>query len=151
MKAEPDPRAPIGRYAHQLAAARLDRFSRQAERALERGDDEDVHDLRTSIRRFEQALSVFGEFFDATAVKKARKRVRKIMKQAGEVRNIDITVDLLRESGIPVTSVVFKELESTRRSGLKHLHLQLEDLEERDRVSKWRALLEIETALEKPA
>ena len=54
-----------------------------------------VHDLRVAIRKFDQALIVFEPLLDRKCVRRARRKLKKIMALAGAVRNCDVADDLL--------------------------------------------------------
>lgn len=86
----------MARFAVRQALARRTRLDEMMHSASQKvNDPETIHDLRVAIRRFTQCLRAFAQFFDATRVKRIRKRLRKILKRAGEVRNYDIAIELL--------------------------------------------------------
>ena len=68
-------------------------------RAAESPDPEAVHKMRVAIRRLQQALLVFRDFLRKKGVKRIRREVKAIMKPAGELRNYDIALGLLKKSG----------------------------------------------------
>lgn len=88
-------------YALERGALLLRRLAFQMHRAARLRDPESIHDLRVSIRRFQQCLAVFAQFFPRGQTKKIRARLHQIMQIAGEIRNRDIALDLLHKSGLP--------------------------------------------------
>ena len=89
-------------YARERAALLLRRLAFQMHRAARLRDPESIHDLRVSIRRFQQCLAVFHQFFPRGQAKKIRKRLHQIMQVAGEIRNRDIALELFEKSGLPL-------------------------------------------------
>lgn len=63
-----------------------------------RGDlIEAVHQLRVGTRRAGAALAAFDDCFEPKAVKKLRRRLRKLRKSAGDARNLDVLYEDLGE------------------------------------------------------
>lgn len=83
----------------EFASSQIDRLLRkltaQIRKTLQLPDADAVHDLRVSIRRFDQALLVFAEFLEKKHVRKTRRGLKEIMALAGAVRNCDIADKLL--------------------------------------------------------
>jgi len=89
-------------YARDRGSLLLRRLAFQMHRAARLRDPESIHDLRVSIRRFQQCLVVFAQFFPRGQAKKIRARLHQIMQIAGEIRNRDIALELLGRSGLPL-------------------------------------------------
>ena len=85
-------------YARNTTARRLDTLAAEIKRTLDAPDADAVHDLRVSIRRFKQALSVFADWLPAKEARKARRALRKVMDAAGRVRDRDIAREILDRS-----------------------------------------------------
>lgn len=71
----------------------------QAMPAAQAGDESSVHQARVASRRLRQALPLFGVRADAAALDRADKRVRRITRALGPVRELDVTLLLLAELG----------------------------------------------------
>jgi CHAD domain-containing protein len=71
----------------------------QAMPAAQAGDETSVHQARVASRRLRQALPLFGVRADAEALDRADKRVRRITRALGPVRELDVTLLLLVELG----------------------------------------------------
>ncbi len=65
--------------------------------AAQAGDETSVHLARVASRRLRQALPLLGVRADADALDRADKRVRRITRALGPVRELDVTLLLLAE------------------------------------------------------
>lgn len=63
-------------------------------KAASKPDEEAVHKMRVSIRRLQQSLRLFGQFFRPRAVRRVKAEISTIMEPAGELRNCDIALRL---------------------------------------------------------
>lgn len=99
-------------------------------------DAESVHRLRVSIRRFQQILRVFGEFFPRRGVDRIKEQMKEAMTAAGELRNLDIAMDLLKAENRDLP-----ELAARKTDARKQLHDTLVRLTHRDLGVRWRKAL----------
>lgn len=65
--------------------------------AAQAGDEMSVHQARVASRRLREALPVLGGRADEEALDRAEKRVRRITRALGPVRELDVTLLLLAE------------------------------------------------------
>jgi len=65
--------------------------------AAQAGDEVSVHEARVASRRLREALPVLGARADWDAIDRAGKRVRRITRALGPVRELDVTLSLLAE------------------------------------------------------
>jgi CHAD domain-containing protein len=65
--------------------------------AAQAGDETSVHQARVASRRLREALPVLGARADMDAIDRAGKRVRRITRALGPVRELDVTLSLLAE------------------------------------------------------
>ena len=65
--------------------------------AVHEGDVTSVHQARVASRRLRSALPVLGVRADADALGRARRRVRRITRALGPVRELDVALTLLTE------------------------------------------------------
>jgi CHAD domain-containing protein len=65
--------------------------------AAQAGDETSVHQARVASRRLRQALPLLGVRADAHALDRAGRRVRRITRALGPVRELDVTLLLLAE------------------------------------------------------
>jgi CHAD domain-containing protein len=54
------------------------------------------HDLRSEIRRFEALINLFQSFLDPQGIHKPVRRIQKLRKEVGKVRDLDLAIELLR-------------------------------------------------------
>jgi CHAD domain-containing protein len=65
--------------------------------AVQAGDETSVHQARVASRRLREALPVLGATADDAAIDRAGRRVRRITRALGPVRELDVTLSLLAE------------------------------------------------------
>jgi len=87
-------------YANEQISARLGTLVYQVHAAAAQPKADTIHDLRVAIRRFLQSLEVFSSLLPKPAVKKIRKRLRRILNLSAAIRDRDIALELLSEAGL---------------------------------------------------
>ncbi len=130
-------------YAVERASALLGRLVFRANRAVKQPDPEAIHDLRVAIRRFSQCLRVFRAFFPRGEVKKVRRRLRRVMDLAAEVRDRDIALQVYAEAGAPSQAALALQLGQERQQAKRELVEELGRIQKRDFSSKWRKRLQL--------
>jgi CHAD domain-containing protein len=129
------------KYAQERASTLLRRLAFQMNRSVRLRDAESIHDLRVSIRRFEQCLRIFRQFFTDRDQRKIRRRLRKIMNLAGEIRNRDIALALLKKAGVPQGSALSTKMRLERKRAQSELLDFLDGYRKRKLSRKWRVRL----------
>ena len=142
-RARPIPQPSLRAHALAQARDRLNRFTKQVEQTSRNADADAVHDLRVSIRRFGQCLRIFPEFFPAGKRKRVRRRLRKVMDRAAEVRNRDIARELLAQAGVTEGAAVIRRFAADRRSAAKDLVAALQSWQSRGLGRRWGGQLEL--------
>jgi CHAD domain-containing protein len=99
-------------------------------------ETEAVHRLRVSIRRLQQALRIFRQYLKSSGVKRVRAELKKVMTVAGDLRNHDIALDLIKKSGKD-----YPEIHAARTASKKALRATLRQMTKKDLGVKWRAAL----------
>jgi CHAD domain-containing protein len=130
-------------YARGETSARLHRLAQQVELAAESAEAGPIHDLRVAIRRLSRCLRVFAQFYPADSRRKLRRRLRVLMDAAGAVRDLDIAIALLGESGIPPRTVVVARLRAERRRRSRTLLAEVRRWRGRGRLRGWSRGLEL--------
>jgi CHAD domain-containing protein len=137
--AQPQTPAPPGGkarpFAVEQARGQLKRLSSQISRAIKSSNADAVHDLRVAIRRFTQAIAV-------TDLRKNRRRLKKMMADAGEVRNCDVALKLNNRFKAPQAVHLQSRLESRRKESEDVLVAGLIKWRDRRLSVKWRAALD---------
>lgn len=128
------------RYALERINALLDRLATEVERTRTVRDADAVHDLRVTIRRFGRSLGAFSPFVPRRAVKRIRAQLGHIMDLAGEVRNRDITMELLAEAKIQDAVAT---LQQDRELAMRILISELNRWVVENEAVRWRAALEL--------
>jgi len=138
VRTAPPPSQP---WPVQRASELLDLLAREMHRAAKHPDADAIHDVRVAIRRLRQCLNVFAPLFPFRASKKLRKRVRQLLKAAGEVRNLDIAIDLLKKARLARAGPLISAIREDRVKSEKAFALALAKLDDSGIAGKWRAKL----------
>lgn len=132
---------PAAGFARAETEARMARFFAELERAAAHPDEEEVHDLRVSIRRFSQALRIFAPLLPPKAVKRIRARVKSVLDAAAVVRDLDVGMEALVDLGVAPEDPLIAKMRGERRRGEFFLVGQIFLLRAEDLEAEWRARL----------
>lgn len=136
----------------QFAAAQaerlLGRLAVQIARTVKHTGAGEAHDLRVAIRRFLQVLAVLKACFPAGESRRIRRRLKKIMTQAGEVRNCDVALRLLGNLSSSAAGPLIGHFRTQREHAARTLAASLKRWVRRGASSKWRSGLERGTVSE---
>jgi CHAD domain-containing protein len=97
---------------------------------------EEVHKLRVTIRRFQQALRLFEQYLKRKGVGKIKSKLRAVMQIAGELRNRDIAIGLVADAGGNTIALADERAEYDRQ-----FTAMLMPLTDPALLSKWRGQL----------
>ncbi|MGA2598614.1 MAG: CHAD domain-containing protein [Bryobacteraceae bacterium] len=122
----------------ETASALLDHLANEMRKAAKKPDSDAVHDVRVAIRRTRECLKIFAPAFPSRAARSIDKKLSKVLEAAGELRNLDIAIELLKASGLPKSGELIRELGKDRLSRAADFS---EALEELDIVQKWKSKL----------
>ena len=126
---------PTRDYALEQMNHLLTRLASEVHRAAKHSGPDEVHDLRVSIRRFSQGLSVFYDFFPAGEMKKVKKRLKHMMRLTSQIRDRDITLEFLASAKNNAHHWRFER----ERSAYGHEFSEMvRRWSERDFSAKWR-------------
>lgn len=121
-------------FGRRALKKRFDIFLAAMASVRNRFDADPIHDLRVASRRFHAAAVLFGESVAPAAVRECEKKVRRVRKSAGAVRDGDV------QSGY-VSSLIKKRLPGRYRPGLDRLQLRLAQRREK-RIRRVAAAME---------
>ncbi|OGH62058.1 MAG: hypothetical protein A3G34_13595 [Candidatus Lindowbacteria bacterium RIFCSPLOWO2_12_FULL_62_27] len=79
---------------------------RRLPRALEGTDPEDVHKLRVASRRLRESLRILDRLAPDKGLRRWQRTVRRITREAGSVRELDVALWFLRSSQSPLPGAV---------------------------------------------
>ncbi|HTB12138.1 MAG TPA: CHAD domain-containing protein [Bryobacteraceae bacterium] len=128
-------------FAVEQAQAQLKHLTVQISRGVKSCSAGAVHDVRVAIRRFTRAVAVCRPYFHAADLRKNRKRLKKIMTEAGDVRNCDIALKFIVRFRVPQAPALRSKLRSRRTELARLLVADLRKWRERGSSVKWRATL----------
>ena len=129
-------------YAVNKTGSLMDDLVFALHTAAKAPDEEAVHKMRVAIRRFQQALRLFRQYFEEKGAEKIKTELRSIMEVAGELRNRDIAMGLVTEGGGDAQALF------NQRVQLKHkLAEGLKPYAKPDLSLRWRVLLGMEVGL----
>jgi CHAD domain-containing protein len=131
----------IERYANAQAEALLERLAWQVRHTAKRCDPEAVHDLRVVIRQFMNCLRIFKRFFPPRPRQKIRRQLRVMRNLAGEVRNRDISLEILVSVLSPPDEKLSTQLTNERERAKGELVKALHRWTRRNLFRKWRVTL----------
>jgi len=81
--------APLWAACRTLLAGHEEEFFSRWKRVVDTFQEDDVHDLRVASRRLREGLALFSPCFPAKKSARLDKRVRKVTRMLGELRNTD--------------------------------------------------------------
>jgi CHAD domain-containing protein len=113
----------------------------QVGRAIRTCDADAVHDVRVAIRRFTRAIAVCQPYVRAADMSKNRRRLKKIMTIAGEVRDCDVALKLIAKLRIPQTRMFRLRVQRRRRLSALELTRELKKWRDRRKSIQWGASL----------
>jgi len=129
-----------GAFAAEQVGGLLRRLAYQTGRTAKSPHAAEVHDLRVAIRRFTQALAAFDTCLPIPEVKKIKRRLKKTMRLAGDVRDYDIAIEMLsRFKSAP--AAILTSFRKRRKEAERDLTAALGHWVERRTYSRWRAAL----------
>lgn len=132
-------------YAIRTVGRHLQSVQDAADEAATQAGVSAIHRVRVGVRRFSQTLIVFEQFLPTAAVKKVRRRLKKLMRLSSAVRNCDIALEFLGghlESSSARESMQAR-LTRERLEREAEFAALLERWHTREFASKWRAALKL--------
>lgn len=132
---------PVPQFAREELQSRMDRVLAEIGRAIQQPDDEAVHDLRVSIRRFSQALRAFASVLPGKGSRKIRARLRVVLDAAAVVRDLDVGLELLRDVGVDDEDALTADMRAKRKRAELFLVGQICLLRAEDLENDWLARL----------
>jgi CHAD domain-containing protein len=125
----------LEQYVRTQWNTRLAKLEEQIRRAAEKPDADAIHDLRVATRRLSQVLIVFPELFANKDREEFRRKLKKLFRQAGEVRNLDVGLDLISRLGHPETAAAEQAMIPVRAHELARLEWKIARFDQRDWIN----------------
>lgn len=120
------------------------KFESELARTSARQGADEVHDVRVSIRRLEQALELFGRWLPRTASAAVASRIKQVLKRAGDVRDRDIALHLIVHLELDVDPSIRPVLESGRDAAALRLKAAAGKLTAPDAIGAWMTRLRLD-------
>jgi CHAD domain-containing protein len=133
----------IDKFASAQAVRLLGKLAFEVRHSAKHPNQEAIHDLRVSIRRFSQCLKEFHKFFQKRKAKGMLKQLRDVMSLAAEMRNRDIAIELIGAQGDPAKAEILANLRQEREAAKRELTRALVQWRRRDFSRKWRPWLAV--------
>ncbi|HVY91143.1 MAG TPA: CHAD domain-containing protein [Bryobacteraceae bacterium] len=140
----------IVRFCAEQSTGFLRSLMLETGHAMRSGGIEAVHDLRVSIRRFRQVLKVFKPWIPREESRLLRSEMKDIMAHAGDVRDRDIAIALLRKIHAPGNRRIAAEIHEKRVAPAHALQACLRDFRRRGSPAAWRRALKLQKAADPP-
>lgn len=115
----------------------LERLAFQVHRTAKSPNPDAVHDLRVAIRRADQALVCFKDYFRRKAAKRIRKQLKRVLASAGKLRDYDIAENVLSRTKQPGSGELQREFRAKREAAARSLLLVVKGLSLPRRVRRW--------------
>jgi CHAD domain-containing protein len=133
-------------FAIEQAGRLLRNLTLQINRTLKSSNADAVHHVRVAIRRFSQAIAVCRSCFPGQLagkdMRKTRRRLKKIMTAAGEVRNCDIAMKFVGRWRVAHAVQLKSKLQSLRKDSAGILTSELTRWKDREMPIKLHGALD---------
>lgn len=133
----------IQQFATKQLSHLLDRASKAVRSCSEQITEEAIHDLRVSLRRFDETLRAFKALFPKPHYQIVHKEVREILRAAGQARDIDIALAAFHQAQITPSSALSAQLKAQRITAERELFTSLKASRASKFSSRWRSQLSL--------
>jgi CHAD domain-containing protein len=131
------------RYSSWQTAKLLRKLAAEVRKTARSTEEDAIHDLRVTIRRLRACLRLFSQFYPGRARKELNREVKTLMHAAGDVRDRDIAMAFLKDTGVAADSTPMRRLREQRQRAAGALQEALEDWKGPGVSRKWRKRLEL--------
>jgi CHAD domain-containing protein len=130
-----------GNFAKKDAEKLLHGVVTQIARAAKSQGVDEMHDLRVVIRRFIRILSALAPCFPRAESKRVRRGFKRIMVQAGDIRDYDIAIHLINRMELPDSGTLLRQIQQRREQLAAVLSASLHRWAVRNLPARWRSAL----------
>jgi len=145
----------IVRFSVEQSSRLLRSLNVQTARASRFAGIEAVHDLRVAVRKFRQVLKILKPWLPDEESCLLRRELKDLMARAGDVRDRDIALQLLRAMHAPENAPrqrgIMTELHKARAASAHALHQNLRDFHVRNTGAAWMRALKLVKPASEPA
>jgi CHAD domain-containing protein len=89
---------------------------------LENNSEENLHDVRISLRRLRYTLEVFSSFFEKSWYESFYKKVSKLQNITGKARDLDVIKEYLIRKELPQDDRIEEDKEKLENKAIKKLY-----------------------------
>lgn len=138
------PNQPMAAYAAQVLETLFRNAAYGIRKALDKPDEENIHDLRVTCLRLRHAVRLFGKLFGARRARKIRRRLGDLQELLADVRAGDVALRVLGSEPVAAAlnprerKKLIGELNLERRKALRTLRLRLRKVQRSDNLQRWR-------------
>ncbi len=137
-------RLPLKAFAARQLASRLERAESQWNRCAESAGADEIHDLRVSLRRFDETLWLFRRLFPKRERRQVRSELKNALGFAGATRDVDIALESFEAASIVVSPRLRLHLESARAMAEAALVATLAVGRRTGVIERWRRALALQ-------
>jgi CHAD domain-containing protein len=130
-----------GQGSRAVLEKKLRKLRREMERVARDPDVDAVHDVRVAVRRMVQAVRFSAGTEGAGAAKKLARRLRRVRRRAGPVRDRDVIHALLAGEGLRLADPAMAFLRGERRMAGASLSAWMRRRLQQDVCAKWAGAL----------
>jgi CHAD domain-containing protein len=130
-----------GSFAKKEADELLRRVDTQIIRTMKSQGVDELHDLRVATRRFNCILTELAPCFPRGESKRMRRGLKRIMVQAGDIRDYDIAIHLISRMELPDSGTLLRQIQKRREQSATVLSASLHRWTARNLPARWRAAL----------
>jgi CHAD domain-containing protein len=130
-----------GSFAKEKADKLLRRVDSQIARTMKVQGVDELHDLRVASRRLIRILSALAPCFPRGESKRMRRGLKRIMIQAGDIRDYDIAIHLINRMELPDSGTLVRQIQKRREQSATVLSASLDRWTARKLPARWRAAL----------
>ncbi|HEY4087965.1 MAG TPA: CHAD domain-containing protein [Bryobacteraceae bacterium] len=133
----------ILRFSAEQSTEFLRSVMLEAERAVKSVGVETVHDLRVAVRKLRQILKVLKPWIPREESQLLRAEMKELMARAGEVRDRDIAIALMRKIHVPKNRRILAEIHKERGVSAQALQRCIRNFQRRNTAAAWRRALTV--------
>lgn len=127
-----------GHFAKEQGEKLLRHAAAQIARSVRSTGTDEIHDLRVAIRRFTTILNVLKPCFPRGESQRIRRGLKRIMSQAGHVRDHDVALQMIEKMALPESGPLVKQFREGRDEAAGILTASLRRWGARNLPARWR-------------
>ena len=147
MYPQVSPNLDMAAYGARIVETLLRNMAFGSKKALDKPDEENIHDLRVTCLRLRHAVRLFDRLFGSRRARKVRRRLRDVQDLLAVVRSCDVAAQVLELEPIATAMSpqerkrILAVLAQERRRSLRPLRAKLRKMQRSNVTQRWRARL----------